>query len=45
MEAKKSLGKAGDLFKKTAAVKGTFHARTGAIKDRNRKHLTEGEEG
>ena len=32
------------LFKKTGDIKGTFHARTGMIKDRNSKDLTETEE-
>ena len=30
-----------DLFKKTGDIKGTFHTRTGMIKDRNGKDLTE----
>ena len=30
------MGKARDLFKKTRAIKGTFHARMGTIKDRKR---------
>ena len=30
-----------DLFKKTGAIKGTFHARMGMIKDRNGKDITE----
>ena len=33
-----------DLFKKNGDIKGTFHARMGIIKDRNRKDLTEAEE-
>ena len=33
-----------DLFKKIGDIKGTFHARTGMIKDRNSKDLTEAEE-
>ena len=32
------------LFKKTGDSKGTFHARMGMIKDRNREDLTEAEE-
>ena len=38
------MGKTRDLVKKTGAVKGTFHARKGMIKDRNGKDLTEAEE-
>ena len=38
------MGKIRDLFKKTGHTKGTFHARTGMIKDRNGKDLTEAEE-
>ena len=38
------MGKTRDLFKKTGAIKGTFHARMGIIKDRNIKDLTELEE-
>ena len=37
------MGKTRDLFKKTAANKGTFHARMSTIKDRNGKDLTEEE--
>ena len=33
-----------DLFKKTGAIKGTFHAKMGTRKDRNYKDLTEAEE-
>ena len=45
-EAKENnrMGKTRDLFKKTRDIKGTFHARTGIIKDRNGKDLTEAEE-
>ena len=44
-EAKENnrMGKTRDLFKKTRDIKGTFHARTGIIKDRNGKDLTEAE--
>ena len=35
------MRKSRDLFKKIAAIKGTFHARMGMIKDRNSKDLTE----
>ena len=33
-----------DIFKKIGAIKGTFHARMGTVKDRNSKDLTEAEE-
>ena len=35
------MGKARDLFKKTRDTKGTFHAKMGSIKDRNRMDQTE----
>ena len=35
------MGKTRDLFKKNGAIKGTFHARMGTIKDRNGKDLPE----
>ena len=35
------MGKSRDLFKKTRATKGTFHAKMGTIKDRNGMDLTE----
>ena len=38
------MRKTRDLFKKTGAIKGTFHARMGMIKDRNSKDLIEAEE-
>ena len=38
------MGKARDLFKKIEDTRGTFHASTGFIKDRNGKDLTEAEE-
>ena len=38
------MGKTRDLFKKTGDTKGTFHARTDIIKDRNSKDLKEAEE-
>ena len=38
------MGKTRDLFKKTGAIQGTFHARMGKIKDRNGMDLTEAEE-
>ena len=38
------MGKTGDLFKKIRDTKGTSHAKTGSIKDRNGMELTEAEE-
>ena len=38
------MGKTRDLVKKTGAIKGTFHARTGTKKDRNGMDLTEAED-
>ena len=38
------MGKARYLFKKTRGTKGTFHAKMGAIKDRNDMDLTEAED-
>ena len=38
------MRKTRDLFKKIGAIKGTFHARMGMIRDRNDKDLTETEE-
>ena len=38
------MRKASYLLKKIRDFKGTFHAKTDTIKDRNRKHLTEEEE-
>ena len=38
------MEKARDLFKKTGAIKETFHAKMGKIKDRNSKNLIEVEE-
>ena len=38
------MGKTRDLFKKTRDTKGTFHAKTGIIKDKIGKDLTEAEE-
>ena len=37
------MGKTRDLFKKIRDTKGTFHAKTGTIKDRNGMNLTEAE--
>ena len=36
IEKNNRMGKTRDLFKKIEAVEGTFHARMGTIKDRNR---------
>ena len=44
IEENNTKGKTRDLFKKIGDIKGTFHARMGAIKDRNSKNLTEAEE-
>ena len=38
------MGKTRDLVKKIGDAVGTFHAKTGTIKDRNGKELTEAEE-
>ena len=38
------MGKTRDLFKKVRDTKATFHAKMGAIKDRNGMHLTEAED-
>ena len=38
------MGKTKDLFKKIRDTKGTFHAKMGSIKDRNRTDLTEAED-
>ena len=35
------IRKTSDLFKKIRDTKGTFHAKMGSIKDRNRMDLTE----
>ena len=44
MEENNRMGKTRDLFKKVRDTKGTFHAKTGTIKDRNGMDLTEAEE-
>ena len=41
IEENKTMGKTRDLFKKIRYIKGIFHAKTGTIKDRNSKDLTE----
>ena len=38
------MGKTSDPFKKIRDSKGTFHAKTGTIKDRNGRDLTETED-
>ena len=38
------IGKTRDLFKKIRAIKGTFQAKMGSIKDRNGMDLTEAED-
>ena len=40
IEGKVRKGKTRDLFKKIRAIKGTFHANMGTIKDRNCMDLT-----
>ena len=44
IEEKNRMGKTRDLFKKIRDTKGTFHAKTGLIKDRNGMDLTEAED-
>ena len=44
IEENNRMGKTGDLFKKIRDTKGTFHAKTGSIKDRNGLDLTEAED-
>ena len=43
-EENNRLEKTRNLFKKTGDIKGTFHERTGKIKDRTGKDLTEADE-
>ena len=38
------MGKTRDLFKKIRDTKGTFHAKIGTVKDRNRMDLIEAED-
>ena len=42
-EENNRMGKTSHLFKKIRDTKGTFHAKTGTIKDRNGMDLTEAE--
>ena len=44
IEANNRMGKTRDLFKKIRAIKGTFHAKMGTIKDRNGLDLTVAED-
>ena len=44
IEKNNRIGKTRDLFKKIRHTKGTFHAKTGSIKDRNHMDLTEAED-
>ena len=44
IEENNRMGKIRDLFKKIRDTKGTFHAKTGSIKGRNGKDLTEAED-
>ena len=44
IEEKNTMGKTRDLFKIIRDTKGTFHAKTGSIKDRNGMDITEPED-
>ena len=44
IEANNRMGNTNDIFKKIRDTKGTFHAKTGTIKDRNGMDLTEAED-
>ena len=44
IEENNRMGKTRDLFKKIRDTKGTFHAKTGSIKDRNGVDPTEAED-
>ena len=44
IEENNRMGKTSDLFEKIKDTKGTFHAKTGTIKDRNDMDLTEAED-
>ena len=44
IEENNRMGKTRDLFKKIRDTKGTFHAKIGSIKDRNRMDLTKAED-
>ena len=44
IEENNRMGKTRDLFKKIRDTKGTFHVKTGSLKDRNSRDLTEAED-
>ena len=44
VEENNRMGKTRELFKKIGAIKGTFHAKMGTVKDRNGKDITEAKE-
>ena len=44
IEENKRMGKTRDLFKKIRDTMGRFHSKTGSIKDRNCRDLTEAED-
>ena len=44
IEENNRMGKTRDLFEKIKETTGTFHAKTGSIKDRNGRDLTEAED-
>ena len=44
IEENNRMGKSRDLFKKIRDTKGTFHAKTGSMKDRNGLDLTDAED-
>ena len=44
IEENSRMGKTRDIFKKIRYTKGTFHVKTGSIKDRNGMDLTEAED-
>ena len=44
IEENNRIGKTRDLFQKIRAIKGTFHAKMGSIKDRNGRDLRETED-
>ena len=44
IEENNRMGNSSDLFKKIRDIKGTFHAKTGSIKDRNGMYLAEAED-
>ena len=44
VEENHRMGKTRDLFEKIKETKGTFHAKTGSIKDRNGRDLKEAED-